>query len=106
GQTETGAFPDFLGREERIEDSSFESGWNPGAAIGKRDLHASGGERTRNPNRLAWRLGHRIACVGQQVDEHLLELDRIPYDAWILGTQIQYDLHVTQPQLLLHEGQR
>src|SRR3989442_3054660 len=73
GQAQARAFPDFLSGEERIEDPPLESGWNPVPGIEERDLHRLGADRSRNPNRLAWRVDHGVARVRQQVDEHLLK---------------------------------
>src|SRR5467141_1339886 len=65
GQAQARAFPDFLGGEERIEDPPLEPGWNPLTGIGQGDFHGPGGDRRRNVNQFAWRLGYRVTRVGQ-----------------------------------------
>ena len=74
--------------------------------IGDRNLHRPGADRARDANRLAWRIGHGIARVRQQVDEDLLQLDGIPQDHGLLRTQVDRHLDLAQVELLLHEGQR
>src|SRR5438067_9694676 len=103
GQAEAGAFADFLGGEERIEDPQLKSGRNPVPGIDERDLDRRGGDGSRNANRLAWRVEHRVARVRQQVDEHLLELDRIAHDYRLLRPQVDRYLDLVQSQLLLPE---
>src|SRR3989454_211832 len=106
GQAQARAFPDLLGGEERIEDPPLQPGRNPVAGVGERDLHRRGADRARNANRLARRVGHRVARIRQQVDEDLLELDGIAYDHGLLRTKLERDLDRAQAELLLHEGKR
>src|SRR5439155_19756928 len=106
GQTEARALPDLLGGEERVEDPPLQPGRNPGSGIGERELRRGGADPTRNANRLAWRISHRVARVRQQVDEHLLHLDGISYDPGLLRPQVEGDRDLAQPELLLHERKR
>src|SRR5439155_11704548 len=106
GQAQARAFADLLGGEERIEDPPLEPGRNPVPGIDERDLDRRGADRSRNANRLAWRVDHRVARVRQQVDEHLLQLDGIANDHGLLRAQVERDFDLAQSELLLHEGQR
>src|SRR5256886_11603740 len=106
GQAQARALADLLGGEERIEDPPLEPGGNSAPGIGERDVHRPGADRTRNANLLARRLGHRVARVGQHIDEDLLQLNRIPHDQRLLWTQVYRDLDLAQPQLLPHERKR
>src|SRR6266576_2781465 len=101
GQAQACAFPDLLGGKERIEDAPFESGRNPAAGIGEFDVDRSGVDRARNANLFAWRVGHSVARVREQVDEDLLQLNRIPNDYELLRVQVDRDLDLAQPELLL-----
>jgi len=53
----------------------------------------------------ARRVDDRVPGVGEQVDEHLLELDRAAHDHRPLGTQPQLDRDLPQSQLLPDQGQ-
>src|SRR2546426_509918 len=106
GQAQARSLSDVLGGEERIEDPPLEPRGNPVSRIGERDLHDRGADRTRDANRLARRVGHRVARIRQEVDEDLLELNRIAYDHGLLPAQVDCDLDLAQPELLPHERQR
>src|SRR5438093_645932 len=106
GQAQARSLSDVLGGEERIEDPPLEPRGDPVSRIGERDLHLRDADRTRDANRLAWRVRHRVAGVRQQVDEHLLQLDGVSDDHGLLLAQVDRDLDLAQPELLLHEGKR
>ena len=72
--------PDLLGGEERVEDPPLEPGRNPVPGIGERDLDRAGPTDPEMRIALRGRLGQGVAGIGQQVDEHLLQLDGIPDD--------------------------
>src|SRR5437899_1655624 len=92
GQAQSRAFPNLLGGEKWIEDPPLEPGPNPVPRIGECDLHRSVADRARNANRLAWRVGHSVARVRQQVDEDLLQLNWISHHYGLLRAQVDRDL--------------
>src|SRR5207247_4123803 len=105
-EAQSRAPPDLLSGKEWIEDTLLEPGRNPGPGIGERHLHRPGAHHTRHANRCACRVGYRIARVGQQVDEYLLQLDGIAYDHRLLRAQVDRDLDRAQPELFPHQGKR
>src|ERR671915_397611 len=103
GQTEAGAFSHVLGGEEWIEDASLKAGRNSVPGIDECDLQYGDADRSRNANHLPRRVEYRVARVGQQVDEHLLELDGIADDHGLFRAEFERHFDLMQAQLLLHK---
>ena len=80
----------------------------PGPVVGEDDLDAVALERGADPDplRVAGDLLERVAGVRQQVDEDLLELDRVAEHDQLLGAEVELDLDRAQAELLLHQRQR
>src|SRR5207247_3790028 len=100
------ALPDLLSGKEWIEDTLLEPGRNPGPGIGERNHRRPAAHHTLDANRSACLVVYRIARVGQQVDEYLLQLDGIAYDHRLLRAQVDRDLDRAQPELFPHERKR
>src|SRR5205085_8718079 len=105
-EPEAGPGPDLLRGEERVENPLLNVTRDPRAAVGEGDPDPLLVTARRDPDRLALRIGERVARVRQQVDEDLLELDRVGEHEQLVGTELELDLDTAQAELLLHELQR
>src|SRR5436190_10242997 len=103
---EAGSGADLLRREERVEDPLLELPRDPGARVRELDPDPVGVGGSADPDRLSARLRERVAGVREQVDEHLLELDRVAEDDQLVRREIERDFDPAQAQLLLHQQQR
>src|SRR5438093_848895 len=106
GKAQPRPVPDFLGREERVEDPLLQPFGNPRAGVGEGELHAVLVHRGADAEHLDGRAGQRIPGVGEHVHEHLLELDGAARDHGIGSTQVEVNGNIPQPQLLAEEIQR
>src|SRR5437667_438272 len=106
GEAQPRPVPDFLGREERVEDPLLQPLRDPRAGVGEREVHALLVHRAADAEHLDGRAGQRIPGVGEHVHEHLLELDGAARDHGIGSTQVEVNGNVPQPQLLAEEIQR
>ena len=76
-EAEAGAFADFLGGEERLEDARDRRLVHPGAGIGDGKLCARVHRLERDAQRALAR--HRLDRVGAEVHQHLVELRRVAH---------------------------
>src|SRR5258708_5945016 len=76
-ETKTGSRTDFFCSKEWIKNALFQPCWYPWAGITHTNIHDVRLPRACNGNDLAFRIGNGITRIGQQVDEHLLELDGV-----------------------------
>jgi len=92
-EAEPGSLPDGLRRVERLEDPRLDLTTHPGAGIGHREHDVRAGRHVDVARRVvdvqfdvgrfdrqAPALGHCVAGIHHQVDDHLLELARIHSD--------------------------
>src|SRR5215831_16911629 len=105
-EAEAGSRSDLLRREERVEDALLELPRDPGPAVGEVDPDQLAFSARRDLDRLGARIGEGVARVGEQVDEDLLELDRVAEHDQLVAAEVELDVDRAQPQLLLHQGQR
>src|SRR5213594_2546634 len=106
GEAQPRPVSDLLGREERVEDPLLQPFGNPRAGVGEGELHAVLVHRGADAEHLDGRAGQRIPGVGEDVHEHLLELDGAARDHGIGSTQVEVNGNIPQPQLLAEEIQR
>src|SRR5207253_1300487 len=104
-QAETGPGPDLFRREERVEDALLELGRDPGPRVREGDPDQLVVAARGDPDRLALRIGERVSGVCEQVDEDLLELNRIGDDKQLVGAELELDLDPAEAELLMHEHQ-
>src|ERR1700720_2329578 len=78
-ETKTSTCTDILRGKEWVEDALFQTCWNTRAGIAKTDVRAIGLCRTYDGNDFARHIPHSITCIGEQVDENLLQLDGVAY---------------------------
>ena len=111
-QPEAGALADFLGREERLEDLVDDVDRNAGAGVADVDPHVVGRRHAlvgqplgfrrryiRGPHREPAAIGHGVAGVDGEIDDHLLELRDVDLDRPQIAAvhQIELDLLADQP---------
>ena len=112
-QAEAGALADFLGREERLKDLVDDLRGNAGAGVDDIDphifrrRHALVGEapgllrcHVGGSNRQRAAIGHRIAGVNGQIDDHLLELRQIRLDRPQVATMQHFQFYLLTDQSL------
>src|SRR5438034_11182625 len=76
-EPQPGAGSDVLGREEGVEDARRDLRRNSGAAVGEDDLDRLAFERRADPDLAMRSVLQRVAGIREQVDEDLLELNRV-----------------------------
>src|SRR6266853_2352376 len=79
-EAQPGSRANLFGREERIKDALFESYRYTRASIAECNIHYVILHFTGNRNRFAWCICHCIACIRQQINEDLLQLDGVADD--------------------------
>src|SRR5260370_13418093 len=107
-EAEVGAFSDFLGGEEGIENALFQSRRNAWTRVGEAQLYGVVQQLARDLDTPGRHGRQRVARVGQQIDKHLFELNGVADDPGPrLGLwQAQDHLDLAQTELLAHERQR
>src|SRR5205085_2833029 len=85
-----GAVAFALRREERLEDAARVIGRDAGAVVGDTELELATLGLARFEREAARAFGHRVTRVGDQVDEHLLELRGDAEQLW----QCRCDVHL------------
>ena len=107
-EPEPGARPDLLRREERVEDALGDPRRDPGPGVREDDPDPVAIERRDDPDllRSCGTSSSASRAFVEQVDEDLLELDRVAEDDELVRAEVEVDLDRAQPELLLHQRQR
>ena len=117
-QPKPGALADLLGREERLEDLVDDLAWNAGAGVGDVDpdifgrRHALVGEPRGffardiccSYGELA-AIGHRVARIDGEVDDHLLELRDVDFHRPEVAAMDEVELHLLTDQPAQQHGE-
>jgi len=89
-----------------VEDPLLELSRDPRAGVRERDSDPFFVAARGDPDCLVLRVCERVACIREQVDEDLLELDRVGDHEQLVGAKLELDLDSTQAKLLLDEEER
>ena len=103
GETEPGAGSHLLGGEERIEDALLQPLVDARAGVADEQIDHAFPDRGLDVDELPRRVRQGVARVGQEVDDHLLELDRVADDHRIFRAEIQLHLDLAQAELLVEQ---
>src|SRR5258707_11453117 len=106
GKTKTCPRSHLLGGEERIEDALLESCRDARAAIFHLQLHDVHLHHTGDGDHLAWHACQCIACIGEQIDEDLFQLDGVAPHNHLVCREVHLHLDLPQTQLFGHQRER
>src|SRR5262245_1718167 len=104
GKTQPKPLSYRLGGEERIEDASDLVGRDAVASVCDHDRHAVARCANGQANVRVVAFGHCIERVAQEIEHHLLELNRMSHDPELRG-DILLDSHTGCPDLRLEQKQ-
>ena len=106
GETQPRPVPDVFGRKERVEDPPFQPRGNPRTAVADGHLQTVVFDPAADTEHLQRRVLQRIPGVGEDIHEHLLQLNGAARDHGVGGTEIELHGDLPQPQLLADQRQR
>src|SRR2546430_6286657 len=106
GKPKAGSRADLLGRKEGVENTLFQFGRDTWSGVAHANLYQIGLEVACDRNHFTRDRSQRIAGVGQQVDEDLLQLNSIADHEHLSFGYLDAYLDLPQAQVFLHVGER